>query len=104
MQHSGAPGSLPDCRVSVICTPLVGNVPNQWQLMSVGVERVPSAHLHGEKWPGCDAQYPPLSTTEFKKKWSDISISPIRLHGVYRDNFTLISTGRFVVRKYSSFV
>jgi len=66
MQHNGAPGSLPDCRVSVTCTPLVGNVPNQWQLRSVEGERVPSAHLRGEKWPGCDAQYPPLSRTEFK--------------------------------------
>jgi len=69
MQHSGAPGSLPDCRVSITCTPLLGNVPNQGQLMSVEVERVPSAHLRGEKWPRCDAQYPPLSRTEFKKKW-----------------------------------
>ena len=68
MEHSGAPGSLPDCRVSVTCTLLVGNVTNQWQL-----ERVPSAHLRGEKWPGRDAQYPPLSRTEFKKKWSDTS-------------------------------
>jgi len=104
MQHSGAPGSLPDCRVSVICTPLVGNVPNQWQLMSVEVERVPSAQLRGEKWPGCDAQYPPLFRTEFKRKWSNTSTPPICLHGVYKDNFTFIGNGRFVVRTYSSFV
>jgi hypothetical protein len=73
MQHSGGPGSLPDCRVSVTCTPPVGNVPNQWQLISVEVERVQSAHLRGERWPECDAQYLPLFRTEFKKKWSDTS-------------------------------
>jgi hypothetical protein len=45
-------------------------------------QRVTGALSPGIKWPGCEADYSPPSSEEFKNEWSYSSTPPIRLHGL----------------------
>jgi hypothetical protein len=43
--------------------------------------------LRGGKWPGPKPDHSPSSSVKVKNEWSSVSIPPIRLYGVDRENY-----------------
>jgi len=49
------------------------------------------------KWEGCEIDLSHQCSVKVKNEWNYISTSPIRLHGINRDNFTLTCASDYMV-------